>query len=248
MRRVKRGGIAVLAIIGLFALSGLAMAATDEENDTVFNYGYDEDSQFFMWNVTSLDYEPDQEALAEILFADFDELLEACGLAAGEGEDEIVYGYTFDGESITLHELDSEGIFDPEAEGIDPGDCGELNGGYVTGPNGQVNHGMFMKLFNSLYDGPNRGCVVRHIAQSDLGKDDQQVLADPEFEPEEDPEPIEDGNVSFTTVGADCVHSDTGDDVEGAGNGGRRGPPQHVLDKWGEDGKPGKSGSAPGRP
>jgi len=48
----------------------------------------------------------------------------------------------------------------------------------VTGPQGQVNHGTIMSAFvNSLPEGRGRGCVVRLLAHSSLGKGDQKVTA-----------------------------------------------------------------------
>lgn len=248
MKLSRNRTVLVLTILGLFAMSGIALAASSD--DTVFNYGYDEGSQFFMWNVTSLEYDPDFEALEDALEAgedttseDFEALLEACGLGAVEGEDPIEYGYTFDGESIQVYELDGAGSFDPEAddpiESVQSGDCGEFTGGFVTGPEGQVNHGMFLKLFNELYDGENRGCLVSQIARSDLGKGDQQVQAG-EGDTAETAETVEDGRITFTTVGADCVRGpQQGGEVGGDDDSDRRGPPQFVLDRFGGD-KPGK--------
>ena len=110
----------------------------------------------------------------------------------------------------------------------------------MPGPECQVNHVIFLRLFNSLYDGPNRGCLVRHIAQSDLGKGEQQIEADPEFQAGDTAEPIEDGSVVFETALTDCLRGPNrgGDDVEegeGAEDTDRRGPPQWVLDKRGDD-------------
>ena len=245
----------MLTVIGLLAMSGVALASSDD--DTVFNYGYDQDSQFFMWNVTSLDYSPDADALEEGLEDDestadteFEALLEACGLGAGPGGESVEYGYTFDGERIQVYDL-TEGEFDPDGddpiESVESGDCGEFDGGYVTGPEGQVNHGMFLKLCNSKYEGENRGCLVRHIARSDLGKDGQQVQADPEFEAGETAEPIEDGTITFTTTGADCVRGPERNQVDEEidEESERRGPPQFVKDKFGGDG-PGKGNGGEG--
>ena len=241
MKRLSRTAVIVLAALGLTALSGIALAAGGD--DTVFNYGYDEGSQFFMWNVTSLEYDPDYEALDETLgdedpeaTDDLEALLEACGLAAPEGAEAIEYGYTFDGETVELFAL-TDGFFNPETdEPFEVGECGEVTGGYVTGPQGQVNHGMFLKLFNSMYDGPKRGCLVRHIAQSDLGKGDQQVEADPDFEADETVQTIEDGSVIFTTAITDCLHGpDRGGDEDAQDDGDRRGPPEWVRDKRGDD-------------
>jgi hypothetical protein len=48
----------------------------------------------------------------------------------------------------------------------------------VTGPQGQVNHGTIMSAFvKSLPEGRGRGCVVRMLAHSSLGKGDQKVTA-----------------------------------------------------------------------
>jgi len=128
--------------------------------------------------------------------------------------------------------LPTEGDLEAEAE------C-ELTGGEVAGPNGQINHGMFMKLFNSLYDGNSRGCVNRHLAQSDLGQGDQQVKVGDEGEDTDDTAPID-----FTTVEADCEKG--GDDTgleAGNGNGNGNGKPANA----GKPESPGKSASAPGK-
>lgn len=238
MKRSSRRAVAVLTVLSMFTFSGLASAAQD--GDTVINYGYDPNSQFFMWNVTALDYEPfvgndDNEPF------DLDALLEACGL---ETPDEPTsYGFTFDGETVLLYELDDEGNFDPEGEPVDLGDCGGLNGGFVTGPNGQVNHGMFMKLFNSMYDGPNRGCLVSMLARSDLGKGDHMVKpgdTDSDDEADDEAETLVEGNVAFTTLTAQCERGrDKDGESDDEGNG-RGGPPQHVLDKFGGE-HPGKA-------
>lgn len=45
----------------------------------------------------------------------------------------------------------------------------------VTGPNGQINHGQIVSELHNLIDGKDVGCITRAVAQSDLGKGDQQV-------------------------------------------------------------------------
>jgi hypothetical protein len=227
--QLKRRGILLLAIVGLLSISGLALAQagddTGNENDTVFNFGYIEEDQFLMWNVSSINYEVDDGP-------DYDELVELCSLQGPE-EEQFVYDYTVDAEgNITL---------DPQGDAIplDEEFCGKVFGDLVSGPAGQVNHGMFMKLFNSVYEGKNRGCLVRHLAQSDLGKGDQQVIVDdvdPDFEFDGE------GEVSFTTVETDCQH---GAKAEDDSNGG--GPPDFVRQKF-EDGGPGRSGNGHGPP
>lgn len=226
MHRLKNRGIVVLAVLGLLAFSGIAMASDNEETDpaadTIFNY--DSDGPFLFWNVTSLDYEPDAGLLTESLFENYQDLLESCSLNSGADFD----GYEIDGEELTLFDGDNE--VDPES--LDER-CGELFWGDATGPNGQVNHGMFVKLFNELYDmydGPaKRGCLIRHIAQDpELGKGDQQVKVSDVEEPDPgaEEEPIV-GSFDFTTVQADCIK---GKDGNGNGN---RGKPE-----WAGNGKP----------
>jgi hypothetical protein len=125
-------------------------------------------------------------------------------------------------------------------------ECG-TSGLEVSGPNGQVNHGMFVKLFNSLWQGPGRGCVVRHLAQSELGKGDQQVKpGDTSDTDSEEP-----GVIDLTTVETHCLNPNksTLEDITGkpesagkpdtAGKHDSAGKPDHT------DG-PGNSSSAPG--
>jgi len=208
MKKRKRTGIAVLALIGLFISSGMALAdplETEEEPtdsevlaDTLFSFGYDLINGLLLWNISSVD--------------------EPCTLPTGDGSEP-----------------------DPETDPAADPEC-ELTGGEVAGPNGQVNHGMFMKLFNSLYDG-KRGCVIRYLAQSDLGKGDQQIKVgdeiDVETEETEDTAPID-----FTTVEADCEKGGGDTGLEGSnGNGNGKGKP----DNAGKPESPGKSASAPGK-
>ncbi len=238
MTRLKNTAVIAFTAIGLLVGSGIAMADSHqaEKNDTVFNYGYDPVNQFLVWNISSLDYEVDETLLAESLFDSYQSFFDSCKLGPDEGDEPVVYGYTFDGDSVTLT-LDGTPVEAPDG-------CEFLNnGGVVTGPNGQVNHGMFMKLFNSLYDGPHRGCLVRHLAHSDLGKtEDTKVKASAEYVAPEG-EIMIGGDVVFTSEAADCIKGKKND-----GDGSRGGPPDHVLEKkaerdalkWGEAGKPGK--------
>jgi len=261
MRKLKRPGIGVVVLIGLLVGSGAAwageVAAEPEETDaeqtanTLFNFGYDIINRVLAWNLTALDW------------------LYDCSLENGPLT--ATYGEATDEGVIPVSNLqDGAGVVSfpdrPEeelAEGLEPagapvaysgadGECG-LSGGEVSGPEGQVNHGMFMRLFNSLYDGAGRGCVVRYLAQSDLGKGEQQVKAgeDPDFE-----SVLADdtGVIDFTSVEADCEQADqatdNGEDVNDEGNG----RPDHAggpdspgkPDHAGEPDSPGKSGSAPG--
>lgn len=247
MRKLKRSGITVFVLTGLLVGSGVAWAddeaaeleETEAEQiaDTLFNFGYDIIRRLLVWNLSALDG------------------LYDCTLENGELT--ATYGETSEEGVIPVDNLeDEDGVVSfpdrPEeelADGLEPagtpveysgadGECG-LSGGEVTGPEGQVNHGMFLKLFNSLYEGTGRGCVVRHIAQSDLGKGDQQVEAgeDPDFE---SVQAGDTGVIDFTSIETDCEKVDKA--TENGENSHGNGKP----DQAGKPDSPGKSGSAPG--
>ena len=211
----KRIGLISLLVGALLLSSGIAAAS--EHEDTAFNYGYDEANRFLVINTSQFDVSaPDA----------------ACQLDEDEDPED---------DAGTEHDV-SYASFDPiEVEDLTDADgttC-DLQAAEVSGPNGQVNHGMIMKAFKTLYDGPRRGCVNRYLAQSDLGKDDQQVQAGEEastFVPLTSLSTVE-----FFTALADCERGDDEieSEIEGQGNGNGKGK--------GRPDSPGKSGSAPGR-
>lgn len=198
-----RKGITLLAIVALLAVSGLASASSDTDedgDDTTFSFAYDEEFQVFLWNITVDDGEVD------------------CSL---EGSVDVTYGDPGpDGEITIINPSDTE--------------C-EISGAEVTGPNGQVNRGMFLKLFNSLYEGTGRGCLVRYIAQSDLGMGDQQINVSDADDQFESASTDDTSSVEFSTFSADCERGKSGEAKDSASNG--RGRPEFA----------GKSGEAPGR-
>jgi hypothetical protein len=230
---VKNKATILATVIGLLAISGLAIATEhdgEEPEDSVFNYGYDEENQILVWGVSSLETEED------------------CPL--GEAV-EIPYGATEDG----VIQVPLEGFEDCELSGVD-----------VTGPNGQVNHGQFMKSINSVFEGTHRGCINRFLAGSHLGKGDEQIQV-PDVDPDStDVTEGDQGTVDFTTVLADCERGNkgnlTGQDKAAAnkaaaaekerGNStsapGRSGssPGESGPAQSNSDSSPGKSGSAPG--
>ncbi len=129
-----------------------------------------------------------------------------------------------------------EGDISASTEG---GEC-EFMATEIAGPNGQVNHGQFMKAFNEMYDGTGRGCINRFLAQSDLGQGDQQIRVDdvdPGFESVNDGD---EATLGFEMAVANCERPDNGK-PEGVGDG----KPESVGD--GKPESPGKSGDAPGR-
>lgn len=213
---MKKKITVLVTVLGLLAVSGLASAATDEDKgDTTFNFGYDEQFRILVWGTSASDG------------------LYDCAL---DGEFDLTYGATEDG-IIEIPLLEQDGVVvsfparmqDDLAEGLteaegpvdysgSDGECG-VSGTSVEGPNGQVNHGMFMKAFNQVIEGTGRGCLVRHLAGSpDLGKGEQQINVpdvDPDAPDVEDQE--EPSNVDISSVEADCEHGNA--EVNGNGNG-----------------------------
>lgn len=229
-------------------MTGLAYAspADEERDDTVFNYGYDEEAGLLLWSINATDGTYD------------------CSL----GDDSHTATYTVDDEGLVIVEdlLDSSGdpvAFDPTdeadlADGLDPasepveyggaeGDC-VIAGGPVAGPNGQINHGMFMKFFNSMFEGQGRGCLNRYLAQSDLGKGDQQVKVG---DVAEDAEPLvtgDQGTVDFESVLADCERGNGKDKSEEAKAKKAEKAEERAQKAADKAAKPkGKSADAPGR-
>lgn len=247
MQDLKTKGVVLLTLIGLLAMSGLAYATPtegEEREDTVFNYAYDDDFHVLLWNTSAND-------------GLYDCTLMNGELTATNGELTATYGEPTDGV-IPVDDLEDEaGVVSFEnrpLEDLDPeitvaaigpvdysgaeGDCG-LSGAEVAGPNGQINHGQFMKLFNSLYEGQGRGCLNRYLAQSELGKDLQQINVSDVEETFESAVAADEGTVEFVTVAADCQHGKK-NDGDGAVSA------QSSAKKSGKPESPGKSGSAPG--
>ncbi len=255
MRRLQRTVLTALLTAGLIAGSSVAWAQTNEDDepeanqsliDTLFNFGYDVVNQVFLWNTSQLD-------------GPYDCTLENGPLTAtyGETSDEgvILVDMLEDGSGVVMFpNRPAEEVGDDHEPATSPvaytgadGECG-VSGGDPTGPAGQINHGMFMKLFNSLYEGEGgRGCLVRHIAQSDLGKGDQQVQAgqavitDPVAQGDT-------GSVEFTTVETDCEHGRAAR-TESAPQSGRpehAGPPDHAGGPGNGNGNGGGNGNGNG--
>jgi hypothetical protein len=209
---VKKKMTILATVLGLLALSGLAIAAEhdgDEPEDTVFNYGYDEENQVLVWGLSPV------------------ENLVDCTL---EGDPIVTtYGPTDDGViEVPLVEFDL---------------CG-LSGVAVAGPNGQVNHGMFMKSINSVFEGTNRGCINRFLARSPLGKGEQQIQVS------DDPETTDVmegdlGSVDFTTVLADCERGKKGN-LTGQDRAAANKAAAAEKERGNSTSAPGRSGSSPG--
>lgn len=218
MQKLKRSAITTFVLLGLFVSSGIAVAETPPSEAVEEEVT---DTELMADTLFSFGY----DLINGLFLWNISSLDEPCALPTAEESDPG---------------SDAEAELEPEP------DC-EMAGGEVAGPNGQVNHGMFMKLFNSIFEGPGRGCVVRHLAQSGLGKGDQKVKGGEE-ELESDATDVEgESSIDFTSIETLCQHAPgDGDDAEfeeGKGKPSWAGKPEGK----GKPESPGKSGSAPGK-
>jgi hypothetical protein len=200
--------------VGALAVAGVGVAAANEgPGDTLLNYGYDEENRVFAFNVSGLDFPFDCTLEGEELTLTYGE----------PGDDGIVPvdDLTRDDETVEFPNRPASEVgpeYDPadapaEYTGSD-GVCGLLAYHFAN----QVNHGQFMKALNSMLDMRGRGCVVRVIAQSDLGKGDQQVKSS---EADDGFEMGDEGTIAFTSETVQCEHGNRGNN----GNNGNGGPP-----------------------
>ena len=209
---------AVVAALSLLFSAGIASANSENgerEGDTRFNFGYDAQARLFLFNTQATDSSPN------------DCTLENGTLTASYGKprdgaipvEKLEYGNGVVSFGATGFEL-AENVQKATQESIDYAGADATCGisGHAVGEQGHINHGQFMKLFNSLIDMRGRGCLNRWLAQSGLGKGDQQVKT-------QDFEDAEDGKVGidFETVIATCDHGkkDKSEDHPGRGHGNR---------------------------
>jgi len=164
--------VVLVVLVGLLAVSAVAMAEHEVSPEA--------DSQF------SFGY----DELNHFLAINIEEIGETreCDLQTGEP---LPY---------LIAKIDGDGIIQVDLE--DPYIGCEVNGVVVAGPNGQINHGQFMKAAKSLL-GIKGGCLVRYLAQSDIGRTDETTVSTSEAA-ETSFEPAEDGDITFSTFDADC--------------------------------------------
>jgi len=219
--------VILLVLVGLLGVSSVALAGHEDEHaeDTQFSFGYDLANHLLALNIGP-NWDP--------YVCDFD-----------DGELTATYGHADEGV-IPITDLEDRGspwTFDAREEGLldgvavaEPasvpydgadGVCG-VNGVVVAGPNGQINHGQFMKVAKSLFDIKGHGCTVRHLAKSNVGKGN-----DPSHLTVSEAEELAfvfggagtTGAIDFTTVEADCNRGkkDNGTAETSASNGRAKG-------------------------
>jgi len=228
--KLRRSWIALFTAFGVLAAAGVAAA-----DDTLINIGYDEENHVLIVNTSPTNAPLDCTLQNGPLRVGYG-AVESGPIPVDTLEIEVEEGLfeAFQFLNRPAEEVDTD-EFTPAVEPAKytafDGECG-LTGGVVGGPNGQINHGQFMKLFHQLAGKEGGGCLNRVMAQSDFGKGDQQLRTsdvDPEFEYGKG------GTVEFLSFEADCKHDkrDKGEDHPGRGS--------NRADS------PGKSGDAKGR-
>ena len=199
---------AVVAALSLLFSAGIASANGGDggdgegEGDTLFNFGYDAQARLFLFNTQATDSSPYDCTLEN------DSLTAMYGTPDGDGVipvDDLIDDVGTISFGRTEFDL-AEGLQEATQNSIDyPGPEDECRiSAYSFGDQGHINHGQFMKLFNSLIDMRGRGCLNRWLGQSNLGKED---LAN------------DDPGITFTTALATCDHGkkDNGEDHPGLG-------------------------------
>lgn len=131
---------------------------------------------------------------------------------------------TLNGPTSATYEVADDGTV--SIAELSDGECAMT--GVAVGTKGHINHGQFMRLFKETIEMGGHGCLNRWIAQSRLGKDDQQVKGSESAETA-----AAGGSIEFTTVLASC---DRGKKDKGEDH------PARGKDKE----RPGKSGKAKG--
>lgn len=233
MLKSRKSWIALAVVIGLVGVSSVALAehVDDHPEDTELSFAYDEDDHFLAVNISDND----------------------TSLICDYGTDPLTgtYGDPDEDGNILIEELkDGDNDYEFEARpadqvgddydieaGITPYDVEDgpctVKGIEVAGPNGQINHGQFMKAAKSLFDTKGHGCVLRHFAQSNIGKGDTQLKTS-DVDDEWGFDADEDGaNLTFSYFETDCKH--------GKKDKGEEGQTQAV------DRPRGKSADAPGK-
>jgi hypothetical protein len=217
--KLKRSSVFLIVVMGLLATSGIALAGHDDSHaeDTQFSFGYDETNHILSLNLGP-NWEPyvcDFKSVDGLTPTYGDPVLETGIIAITDLLDDVATKtFIARTKELGLGEVDPTEPFAEytAADGV----CG-LTGVVVAGPNGQVNHGQFMKaaksLLSGLYEGKVRGCLVRHLAQSDIGRtDDTRVRVSDVADPI--PPIEEDVAVEFATFEADCDRGKKTADVE----------------------------------
>jgi hypothetical protein len=220
MSKSNRASLVAVVIVSLLGVSSIALAehSKDHPEDTLVSFGYDVDNHFLAINIEANDTSwvcdfGDDALAAEYGEADEDGKATVDTLKDDEGDD-WEFEPRKEGELGDNVDLATDNVAYSGVEG----EC-VVNGVIVAGPNGQINHGQFMKAAKSLF-GEGHGCINRYFAQSDIGKGETQLKTS---DVDELWEFGENGEIEFTSFEADCKRGKGKDKSEDAKAGKARG-------------------------
>jgi hypothetical protein len=244
MKRLTRGSIALVAVALMMAVSGLAAAAVGddhetetEEGDTRLVVGFDEDNGLLVTGVSPTDHDNDCTVASEaegdfgLEYAEPDDsgkvpTQDVTALTDGDGAD-VEFAATEEGGDAVAY---------PDLAEDDP--C-RLRAASVAGKNGQVNHGQVVSTFNKMIEG-KKGCVMRLIAHTDLGKGDMQVKPS-DLDPDAEPVVATAGQIAeFLSETTTCDKKNRDEDGLNPGQ-------AKKAERAASGASPGKSGDAPGK-
>ena len=212
--KMTKTSVILIVLVGLLGTSSVALAGhtDDHAEDTQFSFGYDLANHLLALN-SGPNYEPydcqfQNGTLRATYGAETDGVIPIDELDLNADGTSTKEFFARPLEDLPVGE--SVATTSPVFYTGTSGKCG-VSGVIVAGPNGQLNHGQFMKaaksLFNSLYDIKGQGCIVRHLAKSSIGKgNDPSHLTVSEAEALAfvfDGEGTF-GDIEFTTIEADC--------------------------------------------
>ncbi len=200
----------MMVAIGLLAVASVASAddAVPEDaatvGDTLIQYGYDAENHVFIVHTSTTDSTYDCSVPTHVMVG-YGSLEDGSFEMTFSNEDGIAV--EFDGRTA------DEGTEEPAGE-PGPAETCQFSGSVISGPNGQINHGQFMKLFHQIVGKETSRCFNRIIAQSDLGTGDQQVRTSDIEDALEIDEAFETGEAEFEAFVATCDpgKKDKGDD------------------------------------
>lgn len=236
MSKMRRTWTILIVALGLLATSGVSWADDSvPENDppvgdSLISYGYDAENHVFVVHTSSTDSTYDCTVPTHVM------------VGYGSLEDGSFEVTVRDEEGVAVEFPERTTEDDSEESATEAGETCQFSGSVISGPNGQINHGQFMKLFKQIVGKETSRCFNRIIAQSDLGKGDQQVrTSDIEDTLEADGD-FDAGEADFENFVATC---DPGKKEKGDDHPSKRDRDQAKKDK--ADRPRGNSANAPGR-
>lgn len=196
----NRTQIVTVVVAAVMAISSVAFAEHEpQDEDSILNIGVDSENGIVGVNFGDNDtpWVCDFSNSGQPLMATYGDLFEGSGVVetlenggpwAFDAREEHYVGEYTPQTGTTLY------------DGED-GEC-TVNYAYFAGPQGQRNHGQFVKAAKALINMKGAGCVVREFAKMDVGKKDNGQLKTNEVV---ESDPATEGDLYFgESIEVDC--------------------------------------------